>query len=80
MDHKVNVLAASVKDHQVQAALNSYKVSGWALVSVSQRFWPNCNLSIQKTPYATDLRSVEAHGTFLRDKHARRPGLEINRD
>jgi hypothetical protein len=35
---------------------------------------------IQKSLYSQDLRSVEAHGTFLRDKYDRKPGLEIERD
>lgn len=36
MEHKVTILAAPVKDHQVQSALSSYRVSGWTLVSVNQ--------------------------------------------
>jgi hypothetical protein len=56
------------------------QVRAWDALGEQVRILDAEALRIQKTLYSTDLRSVEAHGTFLRDKYARRPGLEINRD
>ena len=56
------------------------QVRAWDALGEQVRILDAEALRIQKTLYSTDLRSVEAHGTFLRDKYTRRPGLEINRD
>lgn len=37
-------------------------------------------IRIQKRLYSSDLRGLEAHGSFLRERYDRQPGLEINRD
>lgn len=56
------------------------QVRAWDALGEQVRILDAEALRIQKTLYSTDLRLVEAHGTFLRDKYTRRPGLEINRD
>jgi hypothetical protein len=56
------------------------QVRAWDALGEQLRILDAEALRIQKTLYSTDLRSVEAHGSFLRDKYTRRPGLEINRD
>jgi hypothetical protein len=56
------------------------QVRAWDALGEQVRILDAEALRIQKTLYSTDLRSVEAHGNFLRDKYTRPPGLEINRD
>jgi hypothetical protein len=56
------------------------QVRAWDALGEQVRILDAEALRIQKTLYSTDLRSVEAHGTFLRDKYTRRPGLGIDRD